>query len=119
MLTDQMLPGRPAATVVLASAGYPQSSRQGDRIEGLEKAAEIADAQVFHAGTRRADDGGWETAGGRVLGVCARADTLLRALDRAYEAADCIRFDGQQMRRDIGFRLGHGVLGGEPRVRQA
>jgi phosphoribosylamine--glycine ligase len=102
---DRRLPGRPAATVVLASAGYPLSSRSGDAIVGLERAAEIADAQVFHAGTRRGRDGGWETAGGRVLGVCARGDTLAAALHRAYEAADCIHFEGRQMRRDIGFRL--------------
>ena len=104
-LTDQTLPGRPAATVVMASAGYPQSSHKGDRIIGLDKAAELEDVQVFHAGTRRGDDDSWETAGGRVLGVCARADDLTKALDRAYQAADCIRFDGQQMRRDIGHRV--------------
>jgi phosphoribosylamine--glycine ligase len=102
---DRRLPGRPAATVVLASAGYPLSSRSGDAIVGLERATEIADAQVFHAGTRRGRDGGWETAGGRVLGVCARGDTLADALRRAYAAADCIHFEGRQMRRDIGFRM--------------
>jgi phosphoribosylamine--glycine ligase len=99
---DRMLPGRPAATIVLASAGYPMSSRSGDAIEGLERAAAIADTQVFHAGTRRGSSGAWETAGGRVLGVCARGHTLEDALRRAYEAADCIHFAGRQMRRDIG-----------------
>ena len=101
-LQEGTLRGRPAATVVLASAGYPASSRKGDRIEGLAAAAAHADVRVFHAGTRRAADDGWETAGGRVLGVCARADDLREALRRAYAAVDEIRFDGMQRRRDIG-----------------
>jgi phosphoribosylamine---glycine ligase len=103
-LREGVLQGRPAATVVLASAGYPASSRRGDRVRGLQAAATHPDVQVFHAGTRRSDDGGWETAGGRVLGVCARADDLREALRRAYAAADEIAFDGMQLRRDIGAR---------------
>lgn len=98
------LRGRPAATVVLASRGYPESSSQGDVIDGLTEAALVEGVEVFHAGTRRREDGGWETAGGRVLGVCAVADRLADALDRAYDAVDQIRFDGRQVRRDIGFR---------------
>ncbi|MCA9712291.1 MAG: tetratricopeptide repeat protein, partial [Myxococcales bacterium] len=85
-LADEALPGDPAATVVLASAGYPQGSRAGDRITGLEALAGQPDVKVFHAGTaRRGDD--WVTAGGRVLGVCARGDTLAAALDQRRQAA--------------------------------
>lgn len=103
-LTDGSLAGSPAATVVMASAGYPVSSRKGDAITGLEAVAELPDVQVFHAGTRRDDDGRWRTNGGRVLGVCARAESLAAALPRAYAAVDRIRFDGAQVRRDIGAR---------------
>lgn len=103
-LTAGVLRGQPAATVVLASAGYPASSSKGDRIDGLDAAAAVPDLQVFHAGTRRSPDGGWETAGGRVLGVCGRGATLEAALRRAYEGVACIRFDGMQVRRDIGAR---------------
>jgi len=103
-LAEGFVRGRPAVTVVLASRGYPESSSQGDLIEGLERVAAMADVQVFHAGTRRNAAGGWETAGGRVLGVSARADTLGGALQRAYEAVDVIRFEGMQLRRDIGHR---------------
>lgn len=103
-LREGTLRGRPAATVVMASAGYPSSSRRGDRVRGLEAAAAHADVHVFHAGTQRASDGGWETNGGRVLGVCARADDLQEALRRAYAAAGEIRFDGMQLRGDIGAR---------------
>lgn len=102
-LSDEQLPGRPAATVVLASAGYPRSSRKGDRISGLEALAADPDVKVFHAGTQ-ADGDGWATGGGRVLGVCARGSTLPEALDRALEAADSVQFDGRQLRRDIGAR---------------
>ncbi|MCR9163515.1 MAG: phosphoribosylamine--glycine ligase [Nannocystaceae bacterium] len=103
-LTDQALPGTPAATVVMASAGYPASSHKGDRIEGLEAAGKTPGVTVFHAGTRGSAQGELETAGGRVLGVCASADALDEALRRAYAAIDQIRFDGMQFRRDIGRR---------------
>jgi phosphoribosylamine--glycine ligase len=101
-LRPALLRGQPAATVVLASAGYPASSRTGDVIEGLDQAAAVEGVQVFHAGTQRSAGGGWQTAGGRVLGVGARGDDLETALQRAYAAADLIRFAGMQLRRDIG-----------------
>ncbi len=101
-LRSASLPGRAAATVVLASRGYPATSEKGVPITGLDAAAQLPDVKVFHAGTRRGPDGQWQTAGGRVLGVCARADALADALARAYEAVDCIAFDGCQRRRDIG-----------------
>ena len=102
-LQDEALPGDPAATVVLAAAGYPGPVRSGDRIEGLEALADEPDVKVFHAGTRREGDG-WVTAGGRVLGVCARGPTLPVALDRAHAAAERVCFAGRQRRRDIGAR---------------
>lgn len=102
-LRDETLPGDPAATVVLASAGYPRSSSKGDVIAGLEALADEPDVKVFHAGTGT-NDGQWVTAGGRVLGVCARAATLSLALDRALWAAQQVEFAGRQLRRDIGAR---------------
>ena len=59
---------------------------------------------VFHAGTRRDAAGRFVTAGGRVLGVTARAATLAEARERAYAAADRIRFEGMHFRRDIASR---------------
>jgi phosphoribosylamine--glycine ligase len=102
-LRDEALPGDPAATVVLAAAGYPAPPRTGDRIEGLEALAGEPDVKAFHAGTRREGDA-WVTAGGRVLGMCARGPTLAQALDRALAAAERVRFAGRQLRRDIGAR---------------
>jgi len=89
-----------AVTVVLASAGYPASSRSGDVITGLEKAASLR-AEVTHAGTARTDDGECVTAGGRVLNVTALGVDVRAARQAAYAAADVIHFDGMQMRRDI------------------
>ena len=60
-------------------------------------------ATVFHAGTKLVD-GQIVTAGGRVLGVTATADTLEAAIDKAYQAADKITFTDMHMRRDIGQR---------------
>jgi phosphoribosylamine--glycine ligase len=90
-----------AVTLVLASAGYPQSSSKGDAIEGLAEAAELA--EVTHAGTA-GRDGEIVTAGGRVLNVTALGATPAEARDRAYDAAKRISFDGMQMRTDIAAR---------------
>lgn len=86
--------------VVLASAGYPDSSRSGDTLSGLDASDGV---RTYHAGTRRAADGSWETAGGRVLAVVATGPTRTAAATRAHAAADAITFDGLQRRRDIGF----------------
>jgi phosphoribosylamine--glycine ligase len=87
--------------VVLASEGYPASPRTGDVISGLEDAAALADVAVFHAGTRRGEDGSLVTAGGRVLDVTALGPTITAARRRAYEAAEKISWPGAQYRRDI------------------
>jgi phosphoribosylamine--glycine ligase len=89
-----------SVTVVLASAGYPASSRNGDVIRGLDKAAALR-AEVTHAGTTRDADGEIVTAGGRVLNVTALGVDAAAARQAAYAAADVIDFDGKQLRRDI------------------
>jgi phosphoribosylamine--glycine ligase len=91
---------RPAVCVVMASAGYPGGYEKGKVITGLEKAAELADVVVFHAGTKRAD-GKTVTNGGRVLGVTALGNSVKEAKQRAYEAVDMIEFEGAYCRRDI------------------
>jgi phosphoribosylamine---glycine ligase len=88
-----------ATTIVLASAGYPESSRSGDVITGLEKVP--GDVFVTHAGTGRSPRGQIVTNGGRVLSVTALGATPSRSRSAAYAAADLIRFDGRQLRRDI------------------
>ena len=95
----------PAASccVVLASAGYPGKPRTGIPISGLEEAAKVPGVQVFHSGTRRGEGGQIVTAGGRVLSVSANGETPAEARSRAYLAADMIRFEGKQMRTDIGL----------------
>jgi phosphoribosylamine--glycine ligase len=90
-----------AVTLVLASAGYPESSSTGDVITGLD--AVSPDVEVTHAGTvQRGDD--VVTAGGRVLNVTALGGDPGAARDAAYAAADVIAFEGKQLRRDIAQR---------------
>ncbi len=90
-----------AVTVVLASAGYPESSSKGDVIHGLKEAAAIA--EVTHAGTAERD-GEIVTAGGRVLNVTGLGASPAEARDRAYDAARRISFEGMQIRTDIAAR---------------
>src|SRR5947209_2945306 len=91
-----------SACVVLASRGYPAKPETGATIIGLECAAQHEGVQIFHAGTTRSHSGEWLTAGGRVLGITATAQTLELALNRCYEAAKDIHWDGMHYRRDIG-----------------
>ena len=96
----EILPGA-SCCVVLASGGYPVKYEKGYPITGIEEAKE--EALIFHAGTKRQGDA-LVTAGGRVLGVTATADTLPEAIEKAYRAAEKISFPGRMMRRDIGKR---------------
>ena len=97
---DVRFANRASVCVVLASAGYPDAPRKGTPIEGVEEAEAMAGVTVYHAGTA-VRDGQLVTAGGRVLGVTAVADTLGEARELAYAAADKIRFEGRQVRTDI------------------
>jgi phosphoribosylamine--glycine ligase len=98
-----------AVTVVLASAGYPESSSHGDEIGGLEDLD--PGLEVTHAGTARAGRS-LVTAGGRVLGVTALGADLGAAREAAYAGAEMIRFRGRQMRSDIAGRAAAGVRAG-------
>jgi phosphoribosylamine--glycine ligase len=89
--------------VVMASGGYPGTFEVGKKIAGLDEAAAVDGVKVFHAGTTKRD-GSFYTAGGRVLGVSARAAELETAVERAYRACEKIRFDGAHYRRDIAAR---------------
>jgi phosphoribosylamine--glycine ligase len=100
-----------AVTVVLASAGYPESSSKGDAIRGLEDAARVEGVEVTHAGTA-SRDGEVITAGGRVLNVTGIGPTAADARRRAYDAAELIRFEGRQMRTDIAARAVRAMMQG-------
>jgi phosphoribosylamine--glycine ligase len=89
--------------VVMSSGGYPGTYEMGKRIDGLEEAGAIEGVKVFHAGTSKRD-GAYYTAGGRVLGLTARARDLNTAVERAYAACAKIHFDGAHYRKDIAAR---------------
>ncbi len=89
--------------VVAASGGYPEKYESGKEITGVAEAEAMEGVTVFHAGTKR-EGGKLLTAGGRVLGVTALADSLDAAIKRAYEAVEKVRFDKMHFRRDIGVK---------------
>jgi phosphoribosylamine--glycine ligase len=93
---------QPAVTVVLASAGYPESSSSGDVIAGLASVG--PDVFVTHAGTARSAGGEIVTAGGRVLSVTGLGADMAAARAAAYAAADMIAFTGRQLRHDIALK---------------
>ena len=104
-LAESPLRFSPGASVcvVASSGGYPGSYKIGLPISGLAAAAQVPGVTVFHAGTTLVG-GQMLTAGGRVLGVTAAADSLHEALDRAYRAMAEINFEGMYYRRDIAHR---------------
>jgi phosphoribosylamine--glycine ligase len=101
---------RPAVTVVLAAADYPNAPQTGDPIAGLEEALALPDVDVLHAGTTKDADGQFVTSGGRVLSVVALGNDLAAARARAYEAAGYISWDGVQHRTDIALKAERGQI---------
>ncbi len=92
-----------AITVVMAAKGYPGSYEKGTVINGLGDLAEDSSNMVFHAGTKAAE-GKVQAAGGRVLNVTARGETLKDARDRAYDMVEGVDWPEGFFRRDIGWR---------------
>jgi phosphoribosylamine--glycine ligase len=94
-----------AACVVLASPGYPGRLTLGERIGGLDRAAALPGAQIFHAGTALEEPAELVSAAGRVLDICATGADLAQALKRAYAAAAEVDWPGKVFRHDIGKRV--------------
>lgn len=90
-----------AVCVVLASDGYPEHYEKGKVITGFENFDGKDGYYVFHAGTKKTEEG-IVTNGGRVLGVTAKGKDLKEARKNAYEATKWIDFSNKYMRNDIG-----------------
>lgn len=90
-----------AATVMLASEGYPVSPMVGRSIKGDLRRMDD-DILMFHSGTKEDHRGNFVTQGGRVVGVTAIAATLEEATSKAYNMIETIDFTGKQYRTDIG-----------------
>jgi len=92
-----------ALCVVMAAEGYPGAYKKGSEIKGLDKAEDLADVVVFHAGTLE-EDGRIVANGGRVLNVTALGETVKEAQKRAYQAVAVLDWPGGFCRSDIGWR---------------
>ncbi|MFB3855407.1 MAG: phosphoribosylamine--glycine ligase [Vicinamibacterales bacterium] len=90
-----------AVGVVLASRGYPERPETGFVVNGLREASAFPDVLVFHAGTVLRG-GHVVTAGGRVLTIVGLGRNHRSAMERAYEAASLVSFEGLHKRTDIG-----------------
>ena len=89
------------STVILASNGYPNSYKKGDKINNLE---EIDESIIFHAGTKN-NKGNIESNGGRVLAATGFGETIEDALSKSYTIANNISWKNKYFRRDIGKDL--------------
>lgn len=90
-----------ATTVMLVSGGYPESYEKGKGISGLE---EVENSIIFHAGTLIEEDKVL-TNGGRVMAVTSLGRTIEEALNKSFDNAEKVKFDGKYYRKDIGFDL--------------
>lgn len=93
---------RTAVTVMMVSGGYPGSYPKGKVITGFDK---VRNSIIFHAGTKRLDDGSVVTSGGRVIAASSYGSSIDDALRNSFEAVSAIDFDGKYFRRDIGRDL--------------
>ncbi len=101
--SDIVVKSECAATVIIASAGYPGSYEKGKKITGLEKAAALPGI-VFHCGTKKNDAGETLTSGGRVLSATGLGTTMREAVDNAYALVAAVDFEGAFHRKDIAHR---------------
>ncbi len=92
---------RHTVCIVMAANGYPAAYNKGDLISGVHDSSDTQ-TWVYHAGTKQTDKGEFITNGGRVLNVCAEADSLKAAIDAAYQRVARISFEGAYYRNDIG-----------------
>ncbi len=90
-----------AATVVMASGGYPGKYEKGKEITGLDN---VTESIVFHAGTTQRN-GKIYTNGGRVLAVTSLAPNLAEALEKSYRSIEKISFEKAYYRGDIGYEF--------------
>ena len=97
---DLAISNNVASTIMLVSEGYPQAYEKGRSITGIES---VNNSLVFHAGTK--NDGGIKTNGGRVISLTSFGKNIKKALEKSYESADEIFFEGKYYRKDIGFDL--------------
>ncbi|MFC0445685.1 phosphoribosylamine--glycine ligase [Pseudidiomarina halophila] len=104
-LEQQVIDFDPRATVgvVMAAGGYPDNYAKGKAIAGLAE-ADTNDTKVFHAGTKRLQDGSIVTSGGRVLCVTAIADSVQLAQQKAYAGVSKIKWEDAYYRTDIAHR---------------
>ena len=93
---------RTALGVVCAARGYPAHPEKGAVVEELPE--NTAEQMVFHAGTALNEEGLTVVSGGRVLCVVGLGESIAAAQKSAYAAARQVKFDGMQMRSDIGYR---------------
>ncbi len=98
---DIELDQRSAATIVMASGGYPENYEKGKLMYGMDS---IANSIVFHAGTK-IENGNIVTNGGRVVAITSLHNDWKMAVQLSNEAAKTIQFEGKYFRKDIGFDL--------------
>ncbi|MBO7166535.1 MAG: phosphoribosylamine--glycine ligase [Kiritimatiellae bacterium] len=101
--SDVVVKDEAAATIIIASGGYPGDYEKGKEISGLDEAQKVPNAVVFHCGTKEVD-GKVVTSGGRVLSVTALGKDLREAVNSAYEAVNKISFENSFHRNDIAHR---------------
>ena len=99
--SDLVIDERFASAVMLVSEGYPEKYAKDKLIHGLDT---LEGSVAFHAGTSGIE-GDIRTSGGRVLALTSFGATLEQALERSYQNADRVAFDGKYFRKDIGFDL--------------
>jgi phosphoribosylamine--glycine ligase len=91
-----------AVTVMLVAEGYPGDYAKGKVMTGFD---EVKDSLLFHAGTKKNDNGDLVSNGGRLLAITSFGNNVKEAVTKSLNNAEKIQYEGKYYRKDIGYEF--------------
>lgn len=99
---DLKVSSQTAVTVMLVAEGYPGDYAKGKIMTGFD---EVKDSLLFHAGTKKSDNGDLVSNGGRLLAITSFGSNVKEAVIKSLNNAEKIQYEGKYYRKDIGYEF--------------
>lgn len=99
---DLKVSNQTAVTVMLVAEGYPGDYAKGKVMTGFD---DVNDSLLFHAGTKKNDNGDLVSNGGRLLAITSFGNNVKEAVSKSLNNAEKIQYEGKYYRKDIGYEF--------------